>query len=521
MLAAFAFPDWNCWPAIFLSLSPLCAAVTGKDVRCSGDGFRLAWLQGAVFFVLLLYWLAPTIARYGGIPLPLAWLLFFSLAFFLALFHGVWGMGFSWLYTRLMARNDFCSPMLLMVAGAALWTLLSWVRSWLLTGFPWGILAYGLASMPELIQTASFWGVWGVDFTAAIIPVSLWGIWMLRRQRRSILSAVFPMLAAILVFVAGWSFRFLSLPDKADSIVGKSVCVCAVQGSFDQFMKWNPEILEETVDRYLHLTYRAITQGCHRPGDASIVVWPETAMPFYFQDPGQERDRILNFVQKNKIYLLTGSPAYRRGKDGRISYLNSAWLIAPDGSVDTYSKQHLVPFGEYLPLGPVTNWVRDLLPTAGDFVPGRKGGPVVSGPVKIGVLICFESIFPEISRKAVAQGANILAVITNDAWFGETSAPWQHAEMAVFRAVETRRWVVRAANTGTSQVIDPEGRVRIFTPLFKPDFACSTAYLSSEKTFYVTNGSIWFIVLMTAVIIVASLFGLRQPVSGKDRPDLT
>ncbi len=174
-----------------------------------------------------------------------------------------------------------------------------------------------------------------------------------------------------------------------------------------------------------------------------------------------------------------------------------------------YDKMHLVPFGEYLPWGRLTSWARDLVPAAGDFTPGCSAAPLAWHRVRIGVLICFESIFPELAGKSVGLGANCLAVITNDSWFGDTGAPWQHAQMAAFRAVETRRWVIRAANTGVSEIISPTGQVVAKSSLFRQDIITGSIRLREDRTIYQRFGDTPFL-LSVAVMIAAAVWLSRK-----------
>jgi apolipoprotein N-acyltransferase len=291
--------------------------------------------------------------------------------------------------------------------------------------------------------------------------------------------------------------------------------VAAVQGSIPQDRKWEPEYQEVTLDIYERLSAQALKEqagtGRGPVAGGGLVVWPETATPFYFQLSGPLAHRVCATARQLKSVLLFGSPSYRNGESGRREHFNSAYMISPDGVVSgRYDKVHLVPFGEYLPWGRLTSWARGLLPSAGDFSSGTGSSPLSWQDLRVGVLICFESIFPSLGRETVLKGANLLAVITNDAWFGRTGAPYQHEAMAVFRAVETRRWVVRAANTGVSSVITPWGERVETTSLFEPGFAGAVLRLRSGTTFFVRYGEHWFLgVCLLAIICRAFGLGLR------------
>ncbi len=478
--------------------------LAGGGLR-AGLAFKAGYLQGVVFFGLLIWWITPTISQYGQIPLAAAWCVFMALVLFLALFPAIW----TWALSRLAASGSFATSlkrhphqMAFPLAAAALWTLIEWVRSWIFTGFPWGVLGYGLAGEPWLIQSASVWGLWGVTFLAALVNCCLYMPFLGRSQAVSG-TVLLALAMGLLLFVGSEQMASDGPKERGLKEEGGGLCACAIQGAFDQFEKWDPQMRRRTVERYLELTRKA-RRECSCSEGPPLMVWPETAMPFYFQDDSEQRQQVLNLARKLQIVLLTGSPAYVR--DGRsVAYLNSAWLISPDGRVSSYSKRHLVPFGEYLPFGPLTSWMRSFLPTAGDFQAGTSADPLPAGPYRVGVLICFESIFPELARQEVVHGANILAVITNDAWFGDTAAPWQHAAMAIFRAVENRRFVIRAANTGISQIISPEGKVLATSGLFRPEFICSMVEPRSGLTFYARHGQWWFVGLLSVIIVTAYL----------------
>jgi apolipoprotein N-acyltransferase len=286
-----------------------------------------------------------------------------------------------------------------------------------------------------------------------------------------------------------------------------AVSTAAIQGALPQEMKWEPGLQSDTVELYRQLTNEAVSEL--RPsgttaGPDILVVWPETAMPFFFQQGGKLSDMVRETARDINGGILFGTPAYQISSTGRTTYFNRACLIDEKGvTTGCYDKMHLVPFGEYLPWGFLTSWARELVPAAGDFTAGTSHAPLEWHRIRIGVLICFESIFPELARKSVASGANCLAVITNDSWFGDTGAPWQHAQMAAFRAVEQRRWLIRAANTGISEIISPTGQVVAKSALFRQDIVAEHIRLRDDMTVYGRFGDIPFLMFSLAVIALA------------------
>ena len=240
-----------------------------------------------------------------------------------------------------------------------------------------------------------------------------------------------------------------------------------------------------------------------------MIVWPETAAPFYFQNYDERSRGVINVARQEGAWLLFGSPAYEReGKN--ISFHNSAYLLSPDGSVSgRYDKVHLVPFGEYVPLRRILFFIDKLVVGAGDFRPGDEIAPLAMGSDKIGTLICYEGIFPEISREYRRKGAGLLVNITNDAWYGNTSAPYQHLTMAIFRAIENRIYMIRAANTGISAIVNTAGEIVSRTGLFERKVLSGTVKFTHHRTLYSRYGNI-FACFCIGFLLMGFLVSLRR-----------
>jgi apolipoprotein N-acyltransferase len=285
--------------------------------------------------------------------------------------------------------------------------------------------------------------------------------------------------------------------------------IAVVQGNIEQDQKWSPAMRLETVDIYTHLSEQAIDR---QDGSPVLLVWPETALPFLIGDNLYYRRLKNGLIKKQKIWLLSGAPFYRAPEDrdsqqaGVGESYNSAYLFTPEGKIGgRYDKQHLVPFGEYVPLSDYFSLPGPLVENIGNFSNGKPVNPLSCQGAAIGVLICFESIFPKLSRDWTARGANLLVNITNDAWFGHSSAPWQHLSMSVFRAVENRRSLARSANTGVSAVIDPLGRINRSSPLFQPFYLVENVPLLQTKTIFVGFGHHFGLLCLLASIPFAFL----------------
>jgi len=264
------------------------------------------------------------------------------------------------------------------------------------------------------------------------------------------------------------------------------ITVALIQGSIPQNLKWNPSYQEETVSIYEDLTLRSLEY------DPDIIVWPETATPFFFQESNRYAPRIIRLAADNDVYLFFGSPAYEIREHDRIAYFNRAYMISSDGDISGYyDKRHLVPFGEYVPLKKLLFFVDKLTESVGETEPGTITDPMETEFGAVGSLICYESIFPEISRMFAREDAALLINITNDAWYGTTSAPYQHFSLAQMRAIETRLTLIRVANTGISAVVHPTGEVDMRTPLFRRTIAIAYVRPNPRMTFYTRFGDVF------------------------------
>lgn len=245
--------------------------------------------------------------------------------------------------------------------------------------------------------------------------------------------------------------------------------VGVVQGNISQDEKWDYDRQITTVVDYLKLSNRA---AGHRDGPPELIVWPETALPFYPLEHSLF-DEVIAFAARHDTCLLTGAPHREWEEDDRIHYYNSALLVSPDEAATQpagiYRKQHLVPFGEYIPMRRLLPFFAPVVETLGDFTPGSEPTLLTCNDQRLGALICFEAIFPRLARQMTSEGADLLVNITNDAWFGPSNAPSQHLSMSALRAVENRRSMARAANTGISAFVTPDGRIHQATELFTPD----------------------------------------------------
>ena len=395
------------------------------------------------------------------------------------------------------------------LSAPLLWTLFEYLRSHLLTGFPWENLAYSQYLYPKVIQIADITGIYGITFAIVMINAVLYDLTSARfRGKHRLVETVIAcaMIAAILGY---GHFRL----ERIDELLkdAPTMEVSLIQGNIDQNMKWDPLYQLQTIDIYRTLSLQSVSSR------GGLIVWPETAAPFYFQQRNSMQAAVVDIAKISGSALLFGSPSYEDEK-GSISYMNSAFLLSPDGTVSgRYDKVHLVPYGEYVPLRRYFPFIGKLVAGVGDFKPGKGFSPLSIDGHRLGVLICYEGILPEAARDYKREKAEILVNITNDAWFGKTSAPYQHLSMTVFRAVESRLYLVRAANTGISAIISPKGQILSQTGLFERTTLTGNVKIIDEKTCYAAYGDAFvYLCGIILMLIIISTMQRRKKHAGRN-----
>lgn len=484
-----AFPGGGgLWPLLAVALVPLLVALPRMNGR---QAALTAFAAGILHFLLSLYWIVTVLGRYGGLPVFVTVPALLLLAVYMAVYIACFAVA-----ARLLLNA--VSPLPALLGIPAVWVGLEWLRGQLFTGFPWMDIGYGLGNVPQLIQPAELFGHGGISYLLLLVN-SLLALAVLRRK--SLRSLAVPSVVTLLVLSAAGFYSYQRwqqvAAELADSAV-PSMQMGVVQGNIDQSEKWSPENQQATITTYLRNSQSLFSE--HHP---ELIVWPETALPFYPQEYS-DLGVLHGLVAQYDTALLTGAPWYeivdRSKRD--IRYFNSAQLLEPGGTFTaSYYKSHLVPFGEYVPMKKLLFFLAPLVEAVGDFAPGTVGEPLQWRGARLGVLICFESIFPELGRKWSENGANVLVNLTNDAWYGKSSAPYQSMAMTVFRAVETRRSVVRSANTGISGFIDPLGRVEEPSTIF-------TAWARSERVVLMTGQTVfvrWGYLFQPACFIIGLL----------------
>jgi apolipoprotein N-acyltransferase len=492
MLLILSFPQFDLEFLAWFALIPLFFSIEGKGQRHS---FELGFLTGIITFLGILYWVIVAVHTYGNVPLIPSGLILLLLVAYLSLFIGVFAFLTRFIQIRSGIQTILFTPLL--------WVGLEYARTFLLTGFPWADLGYSQYLNLPLIQIADVTGVYGLSFVIVLVNATLFGV--LRQWSKRIFpvrEVIFTALLLLSLFVYGYSKMGIVAKQM---IRNPALKIALVQGNIDQSVKWDKSFQKETLKTYVRLSSKVAEE---KP---DLIIWPETATPFFFQDAQEYQSLILDIPKRTNAFLLFGSPSYKVEK-GKMNHYNSAYLVSPSGElVGKYDKIHLVPFGEYVPMQRLLFFIGSLGEGIGDFKPGKEIFNFSLPRDKFGVLICFEIIFPDLCRRFVKGGANFLVTITNDAWFGRTSAPYQHFSMAAFRAVENRVFVARAANTGITGFIDPRGKILREGRIFTEEAMSGTIQLSNQKTFYTFYGDIfaWLCSALSILLLVNAL--IKKP----------
>jgi apolipoprotein N-acyltransferase len=460
-LLSLSFSSFNFWLFAWCGFIPLFIALENKSLR---QAFWIAFGCGVVFWSSTIYWLIH-VTLLGQIILVL----------YLATYFGLFGCVIYFSRFFPVNRCLFLLP--------ANWVLLEYLRSYLFSGFPWALIGLSQYKNLLIIQIADIAGAWGVSFLVILINAALY-LFLRRHLKMKILGI------SILMLALSVGYGIIKLNYKPDvSNDTEQFKISVVQGNISQNLKWDKQAAGFIQNRYKELTLVAAQD---KP---ELVIWPEASVPGLWGVDNAEFAQVFSLAGKLGINLLVGAVA-----DLNQNYFNCALFIDQHGSlVGTYRKLHLVPFGEYIPLKNIFPFLETIAPI-GDIQPGREytlfnlysaeaerpvrasaqhpaeaerpvrasaqhpaeaERPVRASaqPANFGVLICFEDLFPELSREFVKRGARFLVNITNDAWYKEGSAPYQHFAASVFRSIENRVYLARCANTGISGFIDPSGRI--------------------------------------------------------------
>jgi apolipoprotein N-acyltransferase len=482
-----------------VAIVPLLVSLAGWRGRPGvypGHSFRVGALLGAtagiVHYLATLYWTGAVVQTYGGLAGPVALLVALLLALYMSVYTALSAGLIAAVVQRLGARGLLLAP-LLWVAG-------EFARGHVLGGFPWIPLGSAVVTILPLAQLASLVGVYGVSFflvvQGTLVARAITGT---TRDRLRFGGAAALLLASVSVW---GSLRVADAPLTRE---GTPTIVGLVQANIAQTDKWNPRMADEIVRRYSVLTRESVAAG------ARVVLWPESSTPYFFNEDPVSSEVVRQLVRDAGVPLLFGTDEIERGAPDR--YYNSAMMLDPSGAVAAvYRKIQLVPFGEYVPLRQLLFFVQPLVEAVSDFTPGEQVTMLPIDEHMASTAICYEVVYPHLIRQAVLAGAELLTTITNDAWYGDSSAPFQHFELASMRAIEQGRYLARAANTGFSGVVDPYGRVIAKSRLFEETALNAEVRFLQSRTLYATIGDLvaqfsLLGALLTAVWLVAVRHG--------------
>jgi apolipoprotein N-acyltransferase len=494
LLTAACFPPFDLWYLAFVALVPM------LSVTARGNGrrdFLGGWLAGWVASTAIVWWVINTITHYGGISWALAIPVLLLMTWAMGLFWGV----FSWARGRILKRWPAIPDVL---AAPVLWVALEYGRANLPDiDFPWALFGSSQYLNLQLLQSADLFGVWTLSFLLVAANSAVAGLLpggTLKVRSTGFVARLLPAAAVALVILAAWVYGAGRL--KGEPEAGE-IRVAVIQGNVEQDVKWDPAFKRVTFDLYANLSREAAAAA------PDLIVWPETAAPFFFRREPRYQREMSELARETGAALLFGSPG-REGEGKEASLRNRAYLVSADGELQGwYDKMHLVPFGEYVPWKKALFFVDKLVEAVGEFSPGEGPRLLEAGNRRFGTLICYEIIFPDLVRRNVRQGADFLVNITNDAWFGRSAASRQHFSSLVLRAVENRRPVIRAANTGISGFVDSRGRILTASEIFVRGHYSAEVALSSEETLYSRTGDV-LPAFCAAVAMALLLAGFRR-----------
>ena len=472
---------------------PLLLALTGwqgRPGRLPGVSVRRAFglglTTGLVYFVGTIYWTSTVLSAFGGVPAPVALLAMLLLALYLSLYPALAAVVIG----RVVARAGVAG---LWLAPAA-WVATEFARGYLFGGFPWVPLGNSQVEILPVAQLASLAGVYGLSALVAFFNAGT--VVALLSSGRARLAAGGLAGGAVLLVAVWGAWR---VADSALTREGEPLQVGLIQGNIAQEDKWQPNEARRIFTTHVAMTHEAVRRG------AEYVIWPESSTPFMLEEDVAGEAAVRALAREVGVPMLIGSEELERDPTPRL--YNAAFQLAPDGAtVAVYRKNHLVPFGEYVPFRRWLFFVSPLVDSLAEFAPGTSVALLPVGDRLVSTAICYEVVYPSLVRQAVEGGSALLTSITNDGWYGDSSAPYQHFAMASMRAIEQGRYLARAANTGISGIVDPYGRVVQASRTFEEAALVGEVRLLTGRTLYSKTGDVvaYLALGLTALGLVAT-----------------
>ena len=478
-LITLSFAPFNIWPASILGLYGLLHLLQNTTPRQAG--WR-GWWFGIGLFGSGSSWVYVSIHVYGYAPVPLAAFLTLLWTMGLALLVAAFG----WCYRRFFAgQKDTLPSNTILLGFPALWVLFEWLRSWLLTGFPWLFLGYG-GMETWLSGWAPVAGVYSLSFILALSAAALYTLLHSKaekRQTQSTKSAI--VIGLIILWLAGLGLSHIDWAEK-----GKALDIGIVQANIPQELKWRPEHYVATLNTYGQMTREL--------GQQDIIVWPEAAIPNYYHRAQDYLQRQAKRASQQNTTLVTGIPYINSDKRAHNS------IVALGEGSGLYHKQRLVPFGEYVPLESLLRGLIQFfdLPMSNFASGGSNQALLQAGQYQLSPYICYEIVYPDLVRQQAGQ-ADLLVTISNDSWFGDSLGPLQHLQMAQMRALENGRYLIRATNNGVSAIINNKGQIETKSEQFVAQTLTGKAYILSGRTPFSHTGS-WPILALCFVLLLTT-----------------
>ncbi|HEX8984018.1 MAG TPA: apolipoprotein N-acyltransferase [Bryobacteraceae bacterium] len=468
LLLILAFPSFDIALLAPFALAPLLVASAREPG--AKRRFLLGWAAGILYWAGVCYWVEYVLAKHGGMAPWAAWLAFALFSLAKALHLGVFALAAGPLLARRWA----------LVTVPALWVAMERTHGDL--GFAWLALGNAGVDMSMAARLAPYTGVYGISFVFAMMAAAI-ALLALRRPRIELAPLAVLLLLAL-------------LPKLPEARRGDETAVL-VQPNASETAAWTPEWVAGMRERMQSLSLRAaLAPGAPPP---ALIVWPEAPLPQYYDGDPAFRDAVNGLARRTGAYLIVNATPYTAAG----APLNSALLISPEGTMlGRYDKMNLVPFGEFVPW-PFKALVDKMSTEAGDFAPGRRQVTLPAGAHRIGAFICYESVFPNFVRRFARDGADLYVNISNDGWYGRSAAREQHLKIVRMRAVESRRWILRATNDGVTSTIDPAGRVWRNLPPYT-DGAARTGYSYVNRTTFYSRHGDWFV--WVAVLLAVAGF---------------
>lgn len=497
LILILCFPTIDLFGLAWIALVPFLLSLYNKKPK---QAFKAGLFLGVPYFFGTLYWIYHSINHYGGVPLVASIALVILLCLYLSLYTGFFALFFS------IAIRNTALPALFI--APVFWVVLEFLRSYLFTGFPWSSIGYTQYKFLTVIQIADITGIYGVSFLVVAVNGAVADIFLIRRRIKDI--PLFPLLQTViglslllLFIISTFVYGHFRLGEKRP---GKQLTASIIQGNIEQDKKWEPSYQSAVMEVYKDLSLKASSSS------PAIIIWPETAVPFLFKTDREYTEELIDFQKQLDSYLLFGSVLVKGKNDGENLLSNSVVLLDKAGKVTyIYGKIHLVPFGEYVPLQKILFFLDKLVVGIGNYSSGDHYLKAETPFGSFASLICYEIIFPGLVRRFYSKDGDFIVNITNDAWFGKTTGPYQHFSMTVFRAVENRKPVIRAANTGISGFIDSNGRIVSQTNLFQRMILTGNITTDSTRSFYSKYGDLFsYIWIVFSVVFLTNLFWQGQ-----------